>query len=330
MAGANCSITLTGNRTVGVTFKPIVTGLVVQPASGDGAVPIAKGGRRQYSAIATLSDLTTEDVTSKATWSSGNTSVATVIATTGLVTGAGFGNTSISASYRSPGGSMADASTTVAADTLALNGVTVDCSPYGDPGGSLSCLPSGRGFEVECTATATFTHGGTADVTEQAVWSSTNAGIAKFFGLSDFGGQLLASFRIFAGTAAVRATVGTIVSSANLSPINRWVVQGTPLNVTGVSVAPSGIAFTDATPVQLTATAALTGTTGTATGCTAPSARDFSLLTTWSSDNKPVATVNPAGLVTPVATGSAIVHWDYPGTTVSGAIRQGDVPITVP
>ena len=330
VAGANCSITLTGNRTVVATFKPIVTGLVVQPASGDGTVPIAKGGKRQYSAIATLSDSTTEDVTSRATWSSGNTSVATVIATTGLVTGAGFGTTSISASYRSPGGSMADASTTVAADTLALNGVTVDCSPYGDPGGSLSCLPSGRGFEVECTATATFTHGGTADVTEQAAWSSTNAAVAKFFGLSDFGGQLLASFRIFAGTAAVRATVGSVVSSGNLSPINRWVVQGTPLNVTGVSVAPASIAFTDATPVQLTATAALTGTTGTAAACTAPSTRDFSLLTTWSSDNKPVATVTPAGLVTPVATGSATVHWEYPGTTVSGAVRQGDVLITVP
>jgi len=252
----------------------------------------------------------------------------TVVPSTGLVTGAGFGNTSITAVYKSPGGSMATGSTTVAADSLVGSGVTVDCSPYGTPGGALSCLPSGRSFEVECRATATLAHGGTADVTEQATWSSGNAGIAKFFGLAEFGGQVVASFRIFAGTTFIRATVGSVASSSNVSPVNRWVVQGTPLAVTGVSVAPDHVDFTDGTPVQLTATAALQGTTGTAAGCTAPSTRDFSLLTTWNTvpNPSPVAKVNVFGLVTPLASGNTSVHWAYPGTTPF----QGDVPITLP
>ena len=326
-AGTNCSVPITANRSVAVAFQPIVTGVVVQAADSD--TPIAKGGRRQYSAIATFDDGSTQDVSAKSTWTSSNTSVVTVIPTTGLVTGAGFGNASVTAVYRTaPTGSMAQGSISVAADSLALNGVTVDCSPYGDDGGPLSCLPSGRGFEVECRATATFAHGGTADVTEQAAWSSGNAGIAKFFGLTSLNGAVVASFRIFTGTTFIRATVGAVLSSGNVSPVNRWVVQGTPLAVTNVSVTPASVDFADAAaaPVQLTATATLAGTTGTATGCTAPSTRDFSLLTTWSTvpASSPVASVSVFGLVTPSAPGSVPVHWQYSGTTFGG-----DVPITV-
>ena len=241
-AGTNCSVTLTANRTVAAKFRPIVTRVDVKSALGDAAVPIARNAQRQYSAVATFSDMSTQDVTTQATWTSANKSVVTVIATNGLVTGVGFGNTSITAAYRSPGGSMASGSLAVTSDTLALNSsIVVDCSPYGQPGGPLSCLPAGRSFEVECRATGTFAHGVSADVTEQVAWSSTSGSIARFFGLSDFGGGVVASFRIFTGTAVIRAAVGGVVSSSNASPVNRWVVQGTPLNVTNVSVAPDHV-----------------------------------------------------------------------------------------
>jgi uncharacterized repeat protein (TIGR02543 family) len=315
-SGTNCSVTLSLNRTIAAVFRPVVTSLDVQATSGDGGLPLAKGGRRQYSAIATFSDASTQDVSASATWSSQNSSVVTVVATSGLVTGMGFGNTSIKAVYKSPGGSTAEDSTAVAADALTANGVTVDCSPFGDPGGPLSCLPSGRSFEVECRATATFAHGGSADVTQQATWSSGNAGIAKFFGLSEFGGQIVASFRIFAGTTFIRATVGAVVSSSNVSPVNRWVVQGTPLALSSLGVAPDHIDFADGTPVPLVATATLQGTTGTAAGCTAPSARDFSLLTSWRTvpSPSPVAKVDVTGVVTPLAPGSVSVRWSFPET----------------
>ena len=143
-AGTNCSVTLTANRTVAAKFRPVVTAVEVKSALGDGAVPLARSAQRQYSAIATFSDASTQDVTTQATWTSANKSVVTVIATNGLVTGVGFGNTSITAAYTSPGGSMASGSLAVASDTLATNAaIVVDCSPYGEPGGSLSCLYSG-------------------------------------------------------------------------------------------------------------------------------------------------------------------------------------------
>jgi uncharacterized repeat protein (TIGR02543 family) len=310
-AGTNCSVTLTANRTVAAQFRPVVTSLEVKSAGADATVPLAKGALRQYSAIATFSDSSTQDVTTKAMWTSANKLVVTVTPTSGLVTGVGFGNTSITAVYTSPGGSMQAGSLAVAVDTVAPTGITVDCSPYGQPGGSLSCLPAGRGFEVECRATASFTHGGApADVTDQATWSSSSGSIARFFGLSNFGEAVVASFRIFTGNASIRATVG---GASNTSAV----VQGTPLAVTDVSVAPTSVdAATVGTPVQLTATATLAPTTGTAPGCTAPPARDFSLLTTWRTvpDPSPVADVSVVGLVTPLAPGTVPVHWSYAET----------------
>jgi hypothetical protein len=327
---------MTANRTIVATFQPIVTSLVVQAA--DSAVPLVKSGSRQYSAIATFDDGSTQDVSARSLWTSSNTSVATVVSTTGLVTGTGFGTTTVTAVFRtSPTGSMAQGSIAVAADTLAaLNGLTVDCSPYGNPGGPLSCLPAGVSFEVECRAFATLAHGGGApqDVTQQAAWSSGNAASAKFLGLSDFGGPVLASFRILTGTTFVRATIGATASSSNSSPVNRWVVQSTSLTVNDVSVAPTSLDFADATPAPLIATAQFNPVTSTAAGCpvspATPPTRDFSGLTGWATvpDPSPVADVDFFGVVTPLATGGTSVSWRYPRSAVTPTF-QGSIPITV-
>ena len=325
IVGGNCSFTLTANRTIVATFRPTVRSVAVRAASADETVPLAKGALRQYSAIATFSDLTTQDVSARAIWTSSNLSVATVIRTTGLVTGAGFGTATITANF-STLTSMATGTAIVAADTLDTTGpggasgaVIVDCSPYGETGGSLSCLPAGRSFEVECRASATFAHQpGSFDVTHQATWSSTNNAIARSLGLSDFGGPIVASFRIFTGIAAIKAAVGGVVSSANLSPVNRWVVQGTPLAVTGVSVESPAAPVTVGTPTQLQALATLGPTTGTALACLTPSTRDFSLLTAWRTvpDPSSVADVNFFGLVDPLAAGDVTIHWTYPETLI--------------
>jgi len=331
-AGANCSVPMTSNRTVVVTFQPIVTALSVQ--APDSAVPLVRGGRRQYSAIATFSDGSTQDVSSRSTWTSANASVATVVSTTGLVTGAGFGTTSVTAVFRtSLTGSMAQDSIDVSADTLAVvNGLTVDCSPYGTDGGPLSCLPSNVGFEVECRAFATLAHGGAPqDVTEQAAWSSGNAASAKFLGLSNFGGPVVASFRILTGATFVRATIGSVLSSSNASPVNRWVVQSTPLTVSNVSVAPASLGFTTPTRARLVATAQFNNVAGGVAGCPlVPPARDFSALTGWSTvpEPSPVADVDFFGVVTPLASGATSVQWGYPRGAAAPPF-QGSIPITV-
>jgi hypothetical protein len=199
----------------------------------------------------------------------------------------------------------------------------------------VSCLPAGVGFEVECRALATFAHGGAGqDVTEQAVWSAASATNARFLGLSDFGGPVVASFRILTGTTVIKATIGAVPSSSNTSTVNRWVVQSTPLTVSNVTVAPSSVDFIDTTPAQLTATAQFAPVTSATAGCPVSPApvptRNFSALTEWSTvpDPSPVADVDFFGLVTPLASGDTSVSWRYPRGTPT-PVFQNSIPITV-
>lgn len=64
-----------------------------------GAAP-AVGATAQYSAVANLSNGSTENVTTSATWTSSNPDLATV-SSTGLVTAVAAGNVSISATFDS-------------------------------------------------------------------------------------------------------------------------------------------------------------------------------------------------------------------------------------
>jgi uncharacterized protein YjdB len=66
--------------------------------------PPAIGGTSQFTATATLSTGTTQDVTSLATWTSSNTGTATV-ASTGIVTGIAAGTATIQATYQNVTGS---------------------------------------------------------------------------------------------------------------------------------------------------------------------------------------------------------------------------------
>jgi hypothetical protein len=68
-----------------------------------GAVP-AIGASSQFSAVATMSDGTTQDVTSTATWTSSNAAEATV-SSTGVVTGVAAGTLAIQATFQSVTGS---------------------------------------------------------------------------------------------------------------------------------------------------------------------------------------------------------------------------------
>ena len=71
--------------------SPSTVSAVVVTGTAPGA-----GSASQFVAMATLSDGSTQDVTSVATWSSSNASVATV-SSTGLVTAVGSGTTTIAA-----------------------------------------------------------------------------------------------------------------------------------------------------------------------------------------------------------------------------------------
>lgn len=71
----------------------------VSSVTVSGAAP-AVGSAVQFTAMATLSDGTTKDVTSLATWQSSDTTEATV-SSTGVVTAIAAGNVNVTATYQS-------------------------------------------------------------------------------------------------------------------------------------------------------------------------------------------------------------------------------------
>ena len=158
---------------------------------------LALGLQQQYNATAIYSDGTSQDVSSTATWTSSQTSVA-AITTSGLATTKGTGTSTITATS---GTIFGTASLTVTSAAL----VSIAVTP---PNPSVPI-----GVTEQFTATGTFSDSSTQNLTASVTWSAmanttasiTAAGLAK--GLA-------------VGTATVTATSGSISGSTNLTVTN--------------------------------------------------------------------------------------------------------------
>jgi hypothetical protein len=299
----SCSFTMTANKTVAATFRPLVSSLTVHaPSTG----PLAVGGIRQLSATATFTDGSRQNVTAhpQTIWSSGAPLVATV-SKIGLVTGRAIGKTSVVAKFRGHSGALA-----VAVEALLTTpGVTpiiVSCRPYGassPAADQLRCLPSGVNFSVQCEATGVYASG-SHDNTDQVAWVSSNPAIARPTGLVAFNGPVRQSFRIVGnGTAILRATLdGKTSPTTGTLGTSPWVVQGVAAMVDGVQVTPATGTVGVGDPLPLVATATLTGT-GV---CASPPPRDFSTVVTWTSSAEHLAEVSFFGAVTGLAPGGPV------------------------
>jgi hypothetical protein len=103
---AGCGSHAPVSPTAPTTTTPTTTSPTTTRVAISGNVMLTTiGETTQLTATATLSDNTTKDVTTDATWSRGDARVATV-SPSGLVTVVGFGATWISATYQSRGASM--------------------------------------------------------------------------------------------------------------------------------------------------------------------------------------------------------------------------------
>ncbi|HLH09143.1 MAG TPA: Ig-like domain-containing protein [Terriglobales bacterium] len=119
-------------------------------------------GTVAFSASGYFGDGSTRDITSTVTWTSSNTSIAT-IDSTGTATGVALGSTTITATD----GSMKQ-STTLTVSNKVVN--------------SIALSPSNptviSGSQQQLTATATFSDNTTQDVTSSATWTSSNSAAA--------------------------------------------------------------------------------------------------------------------------------------------------------
>lgn len=140
--------------------SPTVSSVAISGTNGAGIA----GQTAALVATAAYSDNTTANVTTQATWESSNTTVATV-SSAGVVTFLATGIVDIRASFRSVIGT---ARITVAPPAPTVTAITVTGVGTATTVGSSGTLK----------ATATYSNGTTADVTTQATWTSSNAGVA--------------------------------------------------------------------------------------------------------------------------------------------------------
>lgn len=198
----SASLSKTASLTV---TAPSLNHLEIAPIS----LALTKGTTGRFTVTAIFNDGTSQDVTDSATtgspttWSSNNTSVATVGATglaSGQVGAVAAGTATITANY---GGTNITGSVTVTAKTLK----------------SLAIYPSSTttlsiGVATAFTATATYTDATTADVTKDTTWTVSDANVAIPADSQQLQGQIMG---VNSGTATLTATFdGKTATAVNL------------------------------------------------------------------------------------------------------------------
>jgi uncharacterized protein YaiE (UPF0345 family) len=254
--------------------------ITVLPAEAE----FVTGVTQQYTAIATFSDGSQNDITDGATCSVADESIATVDLQTGLLTTIIAGTTAVTAEFRDVAAS--ENLTVISSDLIQLVILPADASaPVGTTG--------------NYTAIAYFEDGSTEDVTMQSVWSSsdtvvvsivtdgTNAGFAE--------AKKPGTANISAKFMGVTKTVPAIVTAATLEKI----IVG-PFKTTvglGTSVAYTAIGIYSDRSILL-----------------------FDDEVSWSSADESVATVNEEGIAFTTGVGATNITAAFSGISGGAAI----------
>lgn len=233
-------------------------------------------------ATATTKDASGNVLTGRAiTWSSSNQGVATVTATTGLVTAVSAGSASIMATSEGQSGSA----TVAVVPVMPVSSVTTSL-------GSSAIVVGGT---TQATANLKDASGNNL-VGRSVTWASSNPLIAAVSSTGLVKGLAAGSSTIAATSEGVSGSATVTVS---LSSVASVVVTFGSSTVASGSSTQATATLTDVNGIILTG-------------------RQVS----WSSGNAAVATVNSAGLVSAVATGSAII-------TATSETKTGSASLTV-
>jgi hypothetical protein len=212
---------INGNAALAVAVTPrTLTSIAVSPSNAS----LSVGATRQFSATATYSDNSTQDVTATASWTVVTAAVATVNST-GLATGVAAGSTTVGASLSGVSGTS-----TLNVVAKVVSAISVSPSPASIVAGATQ----------QFTATATYTDGSTANATATASWTVATTTVATISSTGLAAG-------VAAGSTTVTASLGGVSGTAKLS-----VVAKTP---TAISVSPSTASIVAGATQQFTATA---------------------------------------------------------------------------
>src|SRR5271156_2801455 len=243
--------------------KSALASILISPA----APTLASGQSQQLTATGVFSDGSKQDVTQSVTWTSAQSSIAS-INPAGLARGRQTGSTRLIATS----GTGITASTTITISPAIV--VSIAVSPQ-----SLS-LASGQAQQLN--AVATFSDGSQQNVTNAAAWSIAPSGIASVNASGMLAAQALGSGTITAwlgpASGSDSLTVSTpVMMSISVSPQVASVPKGQAQQLTAVAY------FSDGSQQNITASAV------------------------WSASPSSVATVSSTGAVKAQAVGSATI-----------------------
>jgi uncharacterized protein YjdB len=251
------------------------------------------------------------------TWSSSNTAQATVVPSTGIVTGVAAGNPVIT--YTFTGGCFVIRTMTVNTQPTAITGTQTVCVGSTT---TFSSSPTGGTWTSSNTAVGTVSSGG--------VVTGISAGTATITYTLTGGCFATRSVTVNAqptaitGTASVCAGSTTTLSSSPTG--GTWTSSNTAVGtvstggaVTGMTAGTTTITYTLSggcfSTRQVTVNAQPTAITGTATVCTGSTTTLSSSPTggTWTSSNTAVGTVSTGGVVTGLTAGTTTITYTLTG-----------------
>jgi uncharacterized protein YjdB len=281
-SGGLATSTGTGTTTIKVNASGISaeTILTVTPATLASIVvtpsnpTIGAGTSVKLTATGVYSDNTTQDISSQVSWTSPNTSVATV-APDGTVTGIASGTSIISANLNGKSGTA----------NLTVTQVKLT---------SISVTPTNpsiaSGMSAHFSATAMYSDNSTQDLTASVIWTSSNMTVAN---ISNTSGASGTATGISAGTTTITAALGSMTGTTALTV--------TPAVLTAVSVSPVNSSNAKGTTRQFTALGSYSDST----------VQDLTAKVTWTSNNTSVVSISNAsgsnGLATGLASGTATI-----------------------
>ncbi len=231
------------------------------------------------------------------TWSSSNTAVATVNATTGLVTAVAAGTTNIIATANDGSGVTGSRQLTVTASNIPVTSITVT-----SPNNSIPDNATEQFSEQVMPSNAT---------NSSVTWSSSDTAVAT---VNPTTGLVTA---VAAGAANIIATAN---DGSGVSGSKQLTVTASNVPVTSITVTSPNNSIADNTTEQFSEQVLPANATNSSV--------------TWSSSNTAVATVNATtGLVTAVAAGTTnIIATANDGSGVSGSkqltVTASNVPVT--
>ena len=172
----------------------ILTGITVNPTN----TTLAKGKTLQYTATGTYSDGTTQNLTTKVTWSSSTPSVAT-ITPKGLATASSRGLTTVTAVL-----GRVTSSTPLTVGPAILTGITVNPTN----------TTLAKGKTLQYTATGTYSDGTTQNLTTKVTWSSSTPSVATITPEGLATGVDIGTATVVANLGVSRATARLVVRRA--------------------------------------------------------------------------------------------------------------------